>query len=372
MKNAMRRVELLGAALLATGVLYIWLAFPTLDWVGCLRSGPWNDLKTITSIGRLGTWVPYMVMPVALTMIWWKVRDVVPAGLLVRYGAFILACGTGHLVAFIMFFSPYYWFAAKVEVLTAAISIAVMVETIARKGQILDLVGSGAALARETKRAKEAEASAESRAAEEARARKAEAEANQMLAATIEELEAAKKREADRASAASERATTAEGRNEVLEQLIEEMKTKDAEIKHQAAAIRAQDDALQTLAMPIVEADDNVIATFIIGSMTTERAAVWGEALCSEIRLKMAKVVIVDLTRLDMADSGAADFIGKVSRAIEILGASVYLTGTPPHLAQTMAWAGINLGGLPCFHTLREGLRAARAKTGSQKHWAAR
>lgn len=332
------RFSIAAAGVICALVVWVLVAYPWFERVECLRSGPWSELKTLTSIGRIGIFIPYMVMPVALFSIWWKVRDIVASGLLVRYGSFIVTCGTTHLLGFILLFSPYYWIAAKLEIVTAAISMAVMVETIARKGQILDLIGSGAALAREAKAASEAKVHAEEQAEEAQRARADLAKANQALAEMNARLDMERSAEASRAE-------KAEVRSLDLEQAIRR--------------IRAQDEALRTLEAPILEALDGVLVSVLVGSLTSERAADWTQRLVAHAHRTQARVVVLDVTGLSIIDTAVADTILKTVRALRILGSECMMTGVRPEVAQTIVGLGVDLQGLSTLTTLRQGLELA-------------
>jgi anti-anti-sigma regulatory factor len=268
----------LGTALLGAGTLYVLLAFPTMDQIDCLRSGPWNTLKTVTSIGRLGVWLPYMVMPVALITIWVSVRPLVPAGLLVRYGAFILSCGLTHLLGFVMFFWPVYWLAAKLEVVTAAISLAVMVETIARKKQIIQLVGSGAALIRETERAKAAEARAEARATE-----------------------------------------------------AEASLAREQELR----------DALMAAGATMSRLGRGILMMTVIGPVDTDRGRSLMEMAAEAAWSEQAKAMILDVSGVQEMDTGAVQALGHVAGAVTTLGTRVFVAGIRPQIAITMRRMGV-------------------------------
>src|ERR671917_1927638 len=66
----------------------------------------------------------YYVMPALLLRFVRKRHDLPFNWMFLMFGAFIVACGSTHLVAVWTLWFPTYWFSAGVKVLTAGISLA--------------------------------------------------------------------------------------------------------------------------------------------------------------------------------------------------------------------------------------------------------
>ena len=90
------------------GHCYLWM--PALVWLHVLA-----DLLIALA---------YYVMPVLLMHFVRKRHDLPFNWMFLMFGAFIVACGTTHLVAVWTLWFPTYWFAAGVKVLTAGVSLA--------------------------------------------------------------------------------------------------------------------------------------------------------------------------------------------------------------------------------------------------------
>lgn len=74
-------------------------------------------------------WFAYVSIPVVL--LWFARHKQVPfQRVFVLFAAFILACGTGHLIEAVIFFEPFYRLAAIVKVFTAAVSLATVLALI--------------------------------------------------------------------------------------------------------------------------------------------------------------------------------------------------------------------------------------------------
>lgn len=72
----------------------------------------------------------YFSIPFALAYFVWRRRDLKFRRLFLMLGAFILACGIGHLLSIILLWYPVYWLDAAIKATTAAISIATAISLI--------------------------------------------------------------------------------------------------------------------------------------------------------------------------------------------------------------------------------------------------
>jgi rsbT co-antagonist protein RsbR len=67
--------------------------------------------------------------------------------------------------------------------------------------------------------------------------------------------------------------------------------------------------------------------------------------------------VIIDLTGAGSVDVESADLIGRMIRAIALLGAQGILAGLRPQLAAAMVEHGIDLGAIDTARNLRQALQ---------------
>lgn len=86
--------------------------------------GNWSDpLGWIHILSNLATWAAYFTIPVVLLyFLKTRGRDLPFSYMLPVFGAFIMACGVGHLIDAIIFWCPIYRIAAVSKVLTALAS----------------------------------------------------------------------------------------------------------------------------------------------------------------------------------------------------------------------------------------------------------
>ncbi len=66
----------------------------------------------------------YYSIPITLAYFVWKRRDLHFKGIFLLFSAFILACGTSHVLSIVVLWNPVYWADAIIKALTALISIS--------------------------------------------------------------------------------------------------------------------------------------------------------------------------------------------------------------------------------------------------------
>lgn len=97
--------------------------FDTSDFSARWNCGRWTpELGWLHILSDLGVWAAYVAIPLVLGYFALRRRDVPFRGVFVLFGAFILACGTTHLMEAVIFWWPAYRLAGVIKLLTAAVS----------------------------------------------------------------------------------------------------------------------------------------------------------------------------------------------------------------------------------------------------------
>lgn len=86
---------------------------------------PW--LGWLHILSDLGVWGAYVAIPLVLGYFSWRKRDLPFRTVFLLFGAFILACGTTHLMEAIIFYWPAYRLAGVIKLFTAVVSWATVV-----------------------------------------------------------------------------------------------------------------------------------------------------------------------------------------------------------------------------------------------------
>jgi rsbT co-antagonist protein RsbR len=130
---------------------------------------------------------------------------------------------------------------------------------------------------------------------------------------------------------------------------------RDLEVK--LATIEVQRAAIRELSTPIIEIWEGVLCLPVVGVLDSTRSAEMTEALLSAITEKQAECAIIDITGIQVMDTGTADHFLRMARAVRLLGAECLLTGINPAIAQTIIHMGVDLSGVTTHRTMRTALQ---------------
>ncbi|HZF52667.1 MAG TPA: STAS domain-containing protein [Polyangiaceae bacterium] len=133
----------------------------------------------------------------------------------------------------------------------------------------------------------------------------------------------------------------------------------------QAKMIRAQAAAIAELSTPLIPISDDVVVMPLIGAIDGPRAEQVLNTLLSGVANRRARVAILDITGVAVADTQVANTILRAAQAVRLLGAQVMLTGIRPEVARTLLGLDVDLGGIITHGSLQAGIAAAFRRRGA-------
>jgi rsbT co-antagonist protein RsbR len=154
--------------------------------------------------------------------------------------------------------------------------------------------------------------------------------------------------------------TLYEGINTMVESLEREQLRSAAyqrELEEKLTTIEVQRAAIRELSTPIIEVWEGVLCLPVVGVLDSTRSAEMTEALLTAIVEKKADCAIIDITGIQVMDTGTADHFLRMARAVRLLGATCLLTGINPAIAQTIIHMGVDLSGISTHRTMRNALQ---------------
>ena len=149
------------------------------------------------------------------------------------------------------------------------------------------------------------------------------------------------------------------GINEMIDSLAAEQKRSAeyrTEIEEKLAMIERQQEAIRELSTPIMEVWDGILCLPIVGIMDTRRSADMTDALLRAVVSARAECAIIDITGIDVMDTGTADHFIRMAKSVRLLGAECVLTGMKPQIAQTVVHMGVDMAGVVTHRSLRDAL----------------
>jgi rsbT co-antagonist protein RsbR len=150
------------------------------------------------------------------------------------------------------------------------------------------------------------------------------------------------------------------GINEMIDSLARAQERSDLfrkELEEKLATIEVQRAAIRELSTPVIEVWEGVLCLPVVGVLDTTRSAEMTESLLSAIVEKKADCAIIDITGIQVMDTGTADHFLRMARAVQLLGAECLLTGINPAIAQTIIHMGVDLSGVVTHRTMRTALQ---------------
>jgi rsbT co-antagonist protein RsbR len=153
--------------------------------------------------------------------------------------------------------------------------------------------------------------------------------------------------------------TLFEGINSMVESLQKEEERSNRyrkELEEKLATIEVQRAAIRELSTPIIEVWEGVLCLPVVGVLDSTRSAEMTESLLQAIVEKKADCAIIDITGIQVMDTGTADHFLRMARAVRLLGASCMLSGINPAIAQTIIHMGVDLSGIVTQRTMRHAL----------------
>ncbi|MFT3924585.1 MAG: STAS domain-containing protein [Myxococcales bacterium] len=150
------------------------------------------------------------------------------------------------------------------------------------------------------------------------------------------------------------------GINETVESLAAthaRMTAYQAELEEKLLTIERQRAAIHELSTPVIEIWEGVVCLPVVGVMDTARSADMTEAVLKAVVEKSARCAIIDITGIEIMDTGTADHFIRMAKAIRLLGARCVLTGISPTIAQTIVHMGVQLDGVTTRRCLRDALQ---------------
>lgn len=129
------------------------------------------------------------------------------------------------------------------------------------------------------------------------------------------------------------------------------------ELEEKLATIEQQRAAIRDLSTPIMEVWEGVLCLPVVGVMDTVRSTEMTATLLRAVSEKNTRCAIIDITGIEVMDTRTVDHFIRMAKAVRLLGADCALTGTNPHIAQTVVHMGIDLQNVMTYRSLRDALQ---------------
>lgn len=144
--------------------------------------------------------------------------------------------------------------------------------------------------------------------------------------------------------------------NAFADEFCEAKRERDAAEEARLALIEEQKQTIARLSAPILDVWERVVVMPIMGPVDAERAEEMMQRALEETHARGARSMIIDVTGATMMDTGMAEHLGRMIRALGLLGVRCVVTGIRGAVAQSLVSHGQAFEA-PTRQSLREGLR---------------
>ncbi|AKT38101.1 STAS domain-containing protein [Chondromyces crocatus] len=127
-------------------------------------------------------------------------------------------------------------------------------------------------------------------------------------------------------------------------------------LRDRLAKIEQQQEIIRRLSTPIIEVWDGVLTLPMLGVLDSTRTAEVMDNLLDRITQSQARYAVLDLTGVEVVDTGVAGYLLRLVNAIRLLGAEGIVAGIRPTVAQTMITLGADLSQIVTHRNLRAAL----------------
>jgi len=150
---------------------------------------------------------------------------------------------------------------------------------------------------------------------------------------------------------------------ELLDRAIEAQREAEKEnelnaaLSEKLALIERQHQQILDLSAPILDVFEGVLLLPLIGTLDDARAHTITERLLNAVVSHRARLVLIDLTAVEILDAASATALRRMLSAIEMLGSRPIVTGISPQIAMTLTRLGDRLDQLDTLPDLKAGVR---------------
>jgi len=128
--------------------------------------------------------------------------------------------------------------------------------------------------------------------------------------------------------------------------------------------IQSQQAMIESLATPVIQVWDGILAMPLVGAINGQRAMYITETLLTSISENQADCAIIDITGIAVVDTQVGFYILQAAQAAKLLGCDVALVGIGAEIAQTLIQLGVDMQSITTLANLQSGIEWAFTRHG--------
>lgn len=148
----------------------------------------------------------------------------------------------------------------------------------------------------------------------------------------------------------------AEAARAQAEQRERDLATQAAELARRNAEQQRLLELVAILETPTIRLADGILLSPLVGALDERRAQTLTTRLLHDVNAQQTRRVIIDISGVATVDDQVARRLVNTTRALELLGCQVWLTGVSAGVALTLTHLGVTLEGVTIARSPQEAL----------------
>lgn len=128
-------------------------------------------------------------------------------------------------------------------------------------------------------------------------------------------------------------------------------------LRDKLAIIEKQKNAIRALSTPLLDISEGIVAMPVLGELDEDRASRIMDVLLETITRRSVRGAILDLTGVSTMSNATAEQIGRIVRAVELVGARAIVAGIRADVARAIVALDVGLGQIETRASMKDALR---------------
>jgi rsbT co-antagonist protein RsbR len=120
-------------------------------------------------------------------------------------------------------------------------------------------------------------------------------------------------------------------------------------------------ETVNNLEIPVIPLMDGVIVAPLVGHLDSQRMERLADRVLETIHMQRVKLILIDITGVPVFDTAVAQRLASLTKAVQLIGANVILTGIRVETALTITSLGITFDSIQTFGRLQQGIEQVLA-----------
>lgn len=138
---------------------------------------------------------------------------------------------------------------------------------------------------------------------------------------------------------------------------ITERKESEQTLLDKLAIIERQKNDIRALSTPLLDVSEGIVAMPVLGELDEDRASRIMDVLLETITRRNVRGAILDLTGVSSINNATAEQIGRIVRAVELVGARAIVAGIRADVARAIVTLDVGLGQIETRASMKDALR---------------